>query len=321
MLIGSLAVLVALGLGIFVAMWLLRPILAVVAHARRVGGGELDARIDRHDTREISQLSGALNDMADGLQDRMRLRHALNLAMEVQQSLLPARTPHVKGLDVAARSKYCDETGGDYYDYLNVEGIGPHALSVALGDVMGHGIAAAMLMATARGVLRSRARERGSLGELLTHLNEHIVADTRGDRFMTMFLAVIDVANMTMRWASAGHDQPLVYDPRQGGALTEIDPTGGGVPLGVMEGEQYHELTYTGLQPGQVLLVGTDGLWEATNAAEEQFGKQRVADAIAAAAHGSAAEIERAIYDRLQSFCAGCTQKDDVTYVVIKVTR
>jgi sigma-B regulation protein RsbU (phosphoserine phosphatase) len=320
MLIGSAAVLVALGLGTLIAMWLLRPILAVVAHARRVGGGELDARIDRHDNREISQLSGALNDMADGLQDRMRLRHALNLAMEVQQSLLPARTPRVKGLDVAARSKYCDETGGDYYDYLNLEGIGPHAMSVAMGDVMGHGIAAAMLMATARGVLRSRAREQGSLGHLLTHLNEHIVADTRGDRFMTMFLAVIDVSTMTMRWASAGHDQPLIFDPAGAAVLAEIDDSAGGLPLGVSDGEQYTEQTYAPLRPGQVLLVGTDGLWEATNAADEQFGKQRVADALAATAHQSAAEIESAIYQRLQSFCQGCAMKDDVTYVVIKVT-
>lgn len=320
--IGAVAVLLALGLGTLVAMWLLRPILAVVAHARRVGGGDLDARLDRHDTSEISQLSGALNEMADGLRDRMRLRNALDLAMEVQQSLLPARTPHVKGLDVSARSKYCDETGGDYYDYLNVEGIGPHALSVALGDVMGHGIAAAMLMATARGVLRSRARERGSLGDLLQHLNEHIVADTRGDRFMTMFLAVIDVSSMTMRWASAGHDQPLIYDPAEPGApvLTELDDDAGGFPLGVVEDAHYAEQVYASLRPGQVLLVGTDGLWEATNPQEEQFGKQRVAEAIASAADRSAAEIERAIYDSLQSFCAGCPQKDDVTYVVIKVT-
>jgi sigma-B regulation protein RsbU (phosphoserine phosphatase) len=186
---------------------------------------------------------------------------------------------------------------------------------------MGHGIAAAMLMATARGVLRSRARERGSLGELLTHLNEHIVADTRGDRFMTMFLAVIDVSSMTMRWASAGHDQPLIYDPGAGApVLTELDGSAGGLPLGVSDGERYAEQTYAPLRPGQVLLVGTDGLWEATNSHEEQFGKPRVADAIAASAHLGAADIERAIYDRLQSFCAGCPQKDDVTYVVIKVT-
>ena len=320
MLIGSGAVLAALALGVLVAMWLVRPILAVVAHAERVGRGELDARIDRHDNREVSQLTGALNDMADGLQDRLRLRHALNLAMEVQQSLLPSGTPRVEGLDVAARSKYCDETGGDYYDYLNVEGIGPQSLSVALGDVMGHGIAAAMMMATARGVLRSRAREHGSLGNLLTHLNEHIFADTRGDRFMTMFLAVIDASTMSMRWASAGHDQPLIYEPGGGAVLRELDGDAGGLPLGVSPDERYTEQTFGPLRPGQVLLVGTDGLWEAMNAAGEQFGKQRVADAIAAAAHGTAAEIEAAIDLQLQRFCGECAQKDDVTYVVIKVT-
>src|SRR5262249_54138774 len=155
LILGAIAVLVTLVLGIWIALWLLKPIVAVVTHARRVGAGELEARITRRDYQEVSQLSTALNEMADGLQDRMRLRHALSLAMEVQQSLLPRGTPRVHGLDVAARSKYCDETGGDYYDYLEVEGMGPNRLLIALGDVMGHGIAAAMLMATARGILRS----------------------------------------------------------------------------------------------------------------------------------------------------------------------
>lgn len=317
LLIGLCAVVVALAVGVAMAMWLLRPILAVVAHARRVGGGELEARIHRHDNREIAQLCGALNEMADGLQDRLRLRHALTLAMEVQQSLLPGHTPHVQGLDVAARAKYCDETGGDYYDYLDVEGLGPHSLVLALGDVMGHGIAAALMMATARGVLRSQARTQGSLGRLLTHLNQHIVADTRGDRFMTMFLGVIDVPTMTLRWASAGHDQPLLYDPQQG-LLTEMDPEGGGVPLGVMESEEYHEQTYTGLRPGQIMLIGTDGLWESKNLAGEEFGKERVGQAIAALAHLSAAEIEAGIFKALQDFCAGRPNNDDITYVIVK---
>jgi sigma-B regulation protein RsbU (phosphoserine phosphatase) len=247
----------------------------------------------------------------------MKLRHALDLAMEVQQSLLPGQTPRVRGLDIAARSKYCDETGGDYYDYLDIEGIGPHSLVVALGDVMGHGIAAALMMATARGVLRTQARSQGSLGRLLTDLNEHIVTDTKGDRFMTMFLAVVDVQAMSMRWASAGHDQPLIFDPKSG-ILTEIDPSGGGLPLGVMAGETYEELTFTGLQQGQVVLVGTDGLWESKNSQDEQFGKERVGDALAALAHLPACEIEAGIYERLQQFCNGRPNDDDVTYIIIK---
>jgi sigma-B regulation protein RsbU (phosphoserine phosphatase) len=309
----------ALGVGILMAMWLLRPILAVVAHARRVGQGELELRLDRHDNREISQLSSALNDMAMGLQDRMRLRHALGLAMEVQQSLLPNRTPVVNGLEIAARAKYCDETGGDYYDYLNVESIGPNSVFVALGDVMGHGIAAALLMATARGILRMQARTHGSLGHLLTQLNQHICTDTKGDRFMTMFLAVLDASTMSMRWASAGHDQPLIYDP-QTGMLTEIDANGGGLPLGVMDSEQYEELTYTGLRPGQIVLVGTDGLWESKNPKGEEFGKERVGEAMSALAHLSVAEIEAGIFQRLQQFCSGCPHHDDITYIVIRIS-
>lgn len=317
LIIGTAATALALLAGLFMAKWLVAPVLAVVAHARRVGGGELDARLTRKDYREIEQISTAINEMADGLQDRLRMRHALSLAMEVQQSLLPLSTPKVQGLDVAARSKYCDETGGDYYDYINVEGIGNDSLAVALGDVMGHGIAAAMMMATARGVLRSQARTQGSLGKLLTHLNQHIVADTKGDRFMTMFLAVIDVPTMTMRWASAGHDQPIIYDP-SAGTITEIDPLGPGVPLGVMDDEDYQELSYSNLRPGQVMLIGTDGLWESTNDAGEEFGKDRVGRVLAELSHLSAAEIESGMYRRLQEFCSGKANADDITYLVIK---
>jgi len=316
LILGALAVLAALGIGIAMARWLVRPILAVVDHAQRVGGGELEARIFREDNREIAQLSTALNAMADGLQDRMRLRHALNLAMEVQQSLLPTEKPQVRGIDVAARSQYCDETGGDYYDYLDVEEMGGNMLFVAMGDVMGHGIAAAMLMATARGVLRSHVLQRGSLGDLLTHVNQLLAVDTGGKRFMTMFLGVVDTSTMSLRWATAGHDHPLLYDPETG-KLIDIEGNGG-LPLGVMDWAEYEEQLYTGLRAGQIMLVGTDGLWEARNDAGDFFGKERVRQAMAALAHLSAAEIEAGIYQRLQEFCGGRASDDDITYVVIK---
>jgi sigma-B regulation protein RsbU (phosphoserine phosphatase) len=317
--VSSAAVAITLLLGIGIAIWLVKPLLAVVAHARRVGSGDLQARINRRENREVAQLSESINEMADGLQDRLRLQHALALAMEVQQSLLPVRTPRVKGLDIAARSKYCDETGGDYYDYLDVAGMSPHSVMIALGDVTGHGIAAAMLMATARGMLRSQVRTAASLGHLLTIVNEHLVVDTGGTRFMTMFLGVIDVEGMSMRWASAGHDQPIIYTP-SGGHQTEIDPQGGGLPLGILESEVYQEHAYSELRPGQVMLIGTDGLWEAKNHADEQFGKQRVAEALAAFAHLSAAEIEAGVYQQLQEFCHGRPNGDDITYVVVKFT-
>jgi sigma-B regulation protein RsbU (phosphoserine phosphatase) len=316
LMLGAVAVLAALVVGLAMARWLVRPILAVVDHAQRVGGGDLEARIARTDNREMAQLSTALNAMADGLTDRMRLRHALNLAMEVQQNLLPSQKPKVPGIDMAARSQYCDETGGDYYDYLDVEEMGKGTLFLALGDVMGHGIAAAMLMATARGVLRSHVQQRGSLGDLLSHVNRLLVEDTGGTRFMTMFLCVLDVGTMSLRWASAGHDQPLLYDPATK-TSTEIQGEGG-MPLGVIDSESYAEQLHTGLRAGQVMLVGTDGLWESRNPAGEFFGKERVIEVMAALAHLSAAEIEQGIYQRQQEFCRGVLC-DDLTYVVIKL--
>jgi sigma-B regulation protein RsbU (phosphoserine phosphatase) len=315
LLLGALAVLGALGIGILMARWLVKPILAVVDHAQRVGGGDLEARIFRHENREIAQLSNALNAMADGLQDRMKLRHALHLAMEVQQSLLPSKKPQIPGLDVAARSKYCEETGGDYYDYLDVEVLAENTLLIALGDVMGHGIAAAMLMATARGVLRSHVQQRGSLGDLLTHVNRLLYPDA-GGRFMTMFLAAVDTSTMSLRWSSAGHDSPLLYDP-DSGKLMDFEE-GNGLPLGIMESEKYNELVYFGLRVGQVMLLGTDGLWEARNPADELFGKERVTAVLAATAHLSAEEIEAEMYRRLQDFCGGRANDDDITYLIIK---
>lgn len=317
MYIGVGAVLAAMALGVAISTWLLRPILAVVRHARQVGNGDLDARLERHDNREISLLCHALNDMAAGLQDRVRMRHALKLAMEVQQHLLPATGPQVEGVDIAGRSQYCDETGGDYYDFLNVEQMSPNSVLVALGDVMGHGVAAAMLMATARGILRSHVRTAGSLGDLLTHVNDLLVHDTKGTRFMTMFLGVIDAGSRTLRWASAGHDEPLLYDPATKQAIP-INADGSGLPLGVMEGQVYQELTHVGLREGQVMLIGTDGLWESRNEAGEEFGKARVLAALAELADQPAAEIERGLYDRLKAFCGAQPIHDDITYVVVK---
>ena len=161
-------------------------------------------------------------------------------------------------------------------------------------------------------------QQRGSLGDLLTHVNRLLVVDTKGTRFMTMFLGVVDVSSMSLRWASAGHDQPLLYDP-DSKKLIEIQGENG-LPLGVYDSEMYQEQIYTGLRAGQVMLVGTDGLWESKNAADELFGKERVAEAMAALAHLSAAEIEEGIYRRMQQFCGGRANDDDITYVIIKFT-
>ena len=198
------ATLVTLGLGGLLAMLVVRPIVRLFQHVRPLGQGELDREMDLPYARELVDLSDDINQMTAGLRDRLELRRSLAMAMEVQQSLLPTEKPKINGLDIVGHSTYCDETGGDYYDYLEIAELSKCSASLVVGDVMGHGIAAAMLMATARGILRSRSYEVGSLGELLGHLNDLLVEVTGGSRFMTMVLMTIDGKNGNLRLSSAG---------------------------------------------------------------------------------------------------------------------
>src|SRR6185295_12083455 len=167
----TIALLIAVLLAGLMARSVSRPVLKLVGLMNRVGGGDLDARADFGGSAEFRQLADALNRMIADLRDRLRLRHSLGVAMEVQQRLLPTGPPQARGLDVAGHSTYCDETGGDYYDFLVLDKAAPEAVLVALGDVMGHGVAAALVMAGVRAVLRDRADSAGSLGALTARLN------------------------------------------------------------------------------------------------------------------------------------------------------
>jgi len=305
-----------LGLGVLLAMFLVRPIVALSRHVRRLGEGELDREIDLPYTRELARLSTDINLMTSDLRDRIELRRSLALAMEVQQGLLPSETPRVNGLDIAGHSTYCDQTGGDYYDYLEIAELTPSAAALVVGDVMGHGVAAAMLMATARGILRSRCTEIGSLSGLLQHLNNLLVEVTGGNRFMTMVLITIDGERGELRMASAGHDPPIVYRPDED---RFVDLQTGGLPLGIVPDEQYKEFTCDVLPPGAVVLASTDGVWEARNESDEMFGKDRVCEIIRANADRSAQEIADAIVEGVQDFCGEARQLDDITFVLARL--
>jgi sigma-B regulation protein RsbU (phosphoserine phosphatase) len=310
------AVLAAVLLAFVLARAVSRPVLSLIGFMNRVGGGDLEAKAEFGASGEFRQLADALNRMIADLRDRLRLRHSLGVAMEVQRRLLPANPPEVRGLDVAGHSTYCDETGGDYYDFLVLDRAAPDAVLVVLGDVMGHGVAAALVMAGVRAVLRDRATTAGELAGLMGRLNRLISADHGGDRFMTMHLSVIDAKDETMRWVSAGHDPALVYDA----AADRFEEVGeGGLPLGVMDETEYTEQTYGPLRPGQVILVGTDGVWEMPDSKGEPFGKDRLRDVIRESATGSAEAIACAVRDRLARFRGDARQVDDVTFVVVKV--
>jgi sigma-B regulation protein RsbU (phosphoserine phosphatase) len=268
---------------------------------------------------EVGELTRSFNSMVQQLKERMEMKEAMNLAMEVQQNLLPKKMPQIKGLEIAARSIYCDETGGDLYDFLEVDDRNAGRIGIAVGDVSGHGIPAALLMATVRAFLKSRVAQPGSPAEIISDVNRLMTHDT-GDtgQFMTLFYAVFDTDHRELQWVRAGHDPAIFYDP----AKDEFKELNGyGMALGLDGKFKYRENTQAGLTMGQILLIGTDGLWETQSPSGEMFGKDRIKTLIQKNATASPAKILEAIISALGEFQGLRKQEDDVTLAVIKVSE
>ena len=313
--IAGVVSLAAVGVALVRSRSIVRPIRDLSEAAEKLGTGDFTARAPKHADDEIGRLADAFNRMAPRLQDAVSLKQSLAVAMEVQQSLLPACNPRIAGLDIAGRTRYCDETGGDYYDFLDVSSPHPGAALVAVGDVMGHGIGAALLMASARAALRTGAIDHRDLASLLNRVNAVLVND-RDFRFMTLALLLIDPARRVARWASAGHDPTIVYTPGSDG-FDEFK--GGGIPLGIEPSMVYEEFQRDGVASGQVMVVGTDGIWEAPGPGGDMFGKDRLREVIRSSHAEPAAAIARAIEAAVDAFRGPTAQKDDITFVVIKV--
>lgn len=315
---GSVAVLATLLAGVGIAWAAVRPIVRLRDHVRKIGEGDLERKVDLTGARELADLSRDINLMTHGLLERARLQNSLHLAMEVQRALLPGGPPAVEGLDVAGFSKYCDETGGDYYDFLTITEAGQGQLGIALGDVMGHGIASALLMASARALLRSRSSAApGPLSEHLAHVNAQLAKDVSGGMFMTMLLMTIDGATRRLEWSTAGQHCGVLYDPASD-AFTDL--WGSGLPLGIVPDASYDDLSRDGVPPGSILLLTTDGLFEARNPQRAPFGWDRIRDRLRAHRDLPAQAITRAIYNDLLAFCADAPPEDDVTFIVVKFT-
>jgi len=314
--VALIAILVAVIMSFGMASYITRPIVRLSEHVRRIGRGDLGSEIQLREFPEFMRLSAAINRMTEGLRERTELRESLAMAMEVQQRLLPTATPEVPGLDIAGRSVYCDETGGDYFDYLEIAGRADDTAVIATGDVSGHGIASAMFMASARGILRSRSHDARTLSELLTHMNLQISEDSSGGRFMTMLLVMVSALRRELRWASAGHRPPMIYDLRSN-VFTDLE--GADLPLGVTADTGYREFSYPNLRSGQLVLLATDGLWEGKNAAGEIFGMQRVKEQLRRHAVRPAGEIASRLITAVEEFRGTQAQSDDITFVIVKV--
>ena len=307
-------------IGIFltglVAKNLSLPFGQIIRTLQEVRNGKFDKKVQVTSNDEIGYTGDVINEMTAGLQERDRIRQSLGIAKEVQQHLLPAAAPEIQGLDIAGKSIYCEETGGDYFDYLPVDKNEPGKIKVVVGDVSDHGIASALLMTSARAFLRQRASKTGYLNQILADVNRELARDVEDSgRFMTLFICEIDRPNCIIRWVNAGHDPAFTFDPD---AENFDELAGHSLPLGVSEKAAYQEFQRK-IAPGQILLIGTDGIWESQNSEGQMFGKKRFRHVISAHAQETAMEILQAVINELDRFSHPLGNKDDVTLVVVKV--
>jgi len=280
----------------------------------RVTNGDLSRLVPVATRDEFGLIAGHTNTMIEGLRHRLQLIGALKLAEEVQRTLLPAGPPDVPGLDLAGTSIYCNETGGDYYDYLLLpEG----RVGIVVADVSGHGIDAALFMASARAFLLSEAHIFKNPSLLARDVNRYMTRDSAPTgRFMSMFFLEVDPVAKTLRWVRAGHEPAVMYRPA-GDTFHELG--GDGMALGVVEDTDYRDYLQQGWEPGSVIVIGTDGITETRNPSGELFGSERTRAIIRTHAASSAEGIQAAVIEAVHAFRGEAPQEDDVTLVVVKL--
>ena len=308
------------GLGLFlcllVGMNMSLPFQEIIRVLQAVRRGRFNERVVVTSNDEIGFTGDVINEMNRGLEERERLRRSMILAREVQQALMPKTPPMVPGLDLAGRAVYSEETGGDYFDHFRLAG-NDRRLGLAVADVSDHGLQAALLMIAFRGYLRHNAEHASDLLRITGDINNHLVNDVgETGRFITMFLAAVDMEARELSWVRAGHDPAFLYDPAAG---AWEDLRGPGLALGV-SGDGLYEVRRRPMAPGQVLVMGTDGIWESRSSEGVFFGKGLLKDVVAANADLPAALIVERVFAALAEFSRRPSGVDDQTLLVAKWT-
>jgi len=242
--------------------------------------------------------------------EKQRLETQLEVARQVQLELLPARDPQLEGFDISAYNFPTEEVSGDYYDWVRIY---DDQIGIVIADVSGKGVPAALLMAFLRASLRAATHIGYSPHISMTKVNYLLWESIERNQFVTSFYGTLDASNRTLAYSNAGHNPPILMDVDGQAHFEER----GGVPLGMFRDSRYYEY-YLTLEPGQVLVLYTDGATEAMNPAGEEYDRDRLVDAVRRSRHLSAREMIDFIHGDLIDWTDGLGATDDVTFFIIK---
>ena len=248
--------------------------------------------------------------------DRVVMKRDLEIARDIQRWLLPAKPPQVRGLEIAFAARPANTVAGDFYDVFArpANGSGDPRFLLAVADVAGKSIPAALLMATFQASLKTLSETSCSLSDLVTGMNHYACTNSQsGLRFTTAFLAEFDPASRALTYINAGHNAPILR--LSSGAIERL--SNGGLPLGMWADKTYESGTVT-LQPGDWLVIFTDGVVEAENGRTEEYGEQRLLNVLQAGTTATPEELLRRVMSDLDAFVGPTPQHDDVTCMLVK---
>ncbi len=317
------------------AVLIVKPVKSLVRDAEILGGGNLDHQVQIVTHDEVGTLAETLDATRVKLKDAQgkliateRLARELEIAREIQMTLLPKETPRLDRIELGTLYRAASQVGGDLYDFFWVS---EHELGIVVADVAGKGVPGSLMMTMAKAVIRAKAVKSdmsshlvpvgvgGDPASVLRKTNQMIAQDIKKGMFITANYGIMNVQSLKFRFVSAGHNDTLVYNSRTG-ELHEYNPKG--IALGLDKGTlfdmllQDQEIT---LGPGDLLFQYTDGVNEAMNKEKEEFGEKRLQDLIRKYAHLHVDDFLQAVDQEIRAFTEGFPQSDDITAVVVKV--
>jgi HAMP domain-containing protein len=318
------AILIAVaGLVFWLSRMMTNPIKKLMMGSEIIGGGNLDYKVEVKTGDELENLANSFNKMASDLKgyteelrrttaEKERMARELEIAKGIQQNFLPESAPQVEGAEMAAVNVPALEVGGDFYDFIPL-GVGKWGLVIA--DVSGKGVPAALFMALSRTLVRAYAIGNPTVSEAILKSNNLIADESRSSMFVTLFYGVLDIKKKTLTYVSAGHNPPLML-PGRGGATIMLKAKG--MALGIMPDIHLEEKEIQ-LETGDVVTLYTDGVTEAINKKNEQFGTERLATVVDSNHNLSASEIVKRVEQEVTEFSQGQPQFDDITLLILKV--
>lgn len=296
--------------------------LASWVRARRQGETPEEIRIDT--SGEIGEIVEAFSEITNKLQqsqrdlaDQERIKQEMQVAREIQQTLLPTEFPQIEGYEIASYYEAAREVGGDYFDFVEVD---RDTLGIVVADVSGKGIPGSMVMTLIRTALRAEARRVTSAAEVLAKVNNAVVGDMKKGMFVTLFYIILDSRKRRINFASAGHN-PMILHRSKTQKTYYLNPKGFPVGISLTDKELFRksiESDTIQLTEGDIILIYTDGVTEAMNPRGEMFGDERLLEAVRKYGHLRAQAFADKLKEELLSFTEGHPQSDDITFVVIK---